>query len=92
MKRLTSAIGVCVLLLALTAAHGADVPATAIPPSIQGYGDHNTSCAAWTDDCVTCERKSEAEFVCSNIGNACQPKDIRCVRQQGTPPAAPEQK
>lgn len=37
-------------------------------------------CAAWTDRCVTCERRAEGRVSCSNIGIACQPQAVQCVR------------
>jgi len=39
------------------------------------------NCARWTDECVNCARgaTSGEAPVCSNIGFACQPKEIRCL-------------
>jgi TPR repeat protein len=50
-----------------------------LPPWVQSYSDSNKSCRSWTDDCVTCKRDAGAELACSNIGVACQPKDVRCL-------------
>jgi hypothetical protein len=36
-------------------------------------------CAVWTDRCVTCERAA-GRISCSNIGIACQPQAVECVR------------
>jgi hypothetical protein len=49
--------------------------------SIQGYGDHDKSCAEWTDGCRTCRRDEAGEPVCSNIGPSCQPAAITCMRK-----------
>jgi hypothetical protein len=44
-------------------------------------------CAVWTDRCVICQRDSGV-VACSNIGIACQPQPLMCLRQE----AAPEKK
>ncbi len=54
-------------------------PTTA--PSFQGYGDRDTTCIAWTDECRTGQRDG-ATVSCSNIGIACQPASIRCTTRQ----------
>jgi hypothetical protein len=41
----------------------------------------------WTDRCVICQRDSGV-VACSNIGIACQPEPLMCLR----PEAAPEKK
>ena len=89
MKLIAAMMGI-VFLLAPPAARAAEILPSAVPPSVQAYGDRNKSCAAWTDDCVTCSRKDEAELVCSNIGIACQPKDVRCLRQQDDKAVTPQ--
>lgn len=49
---------------------------------IQGYGRNDTSCLEWSDSCVSCRRNQPAEeFSCSNIGIACQPQNIKCLRR-----------
>jgi hypothetical protein len=71
-------------------------PATPLPPelaSMFGYGDSNKSCLAWTDGCGTCSRADNGDPLCPNIGIACQPTPIRCVRSAEQPnPPAPEEK
>jgi hypothetical protein len=48
--------------------------------AVQSYGRHNMGCMVWTDGCVNCVRqKSGGDFSCSNIGIACQPKEIECT-------------
>ena len=44
--------------------------------SVQAYGRHNPKCVAWTDGCVNCSLGS-----CSNIGIACQPREIVCTEK-----------
>ena len=40
-----------------------------------------SNCSRWTDGCVNCSRENkDDEPVCSNIGIACQPKAITCLR------------
>ena len=49
---------------------------------VQGYGRHNKDCLEWTDTCVKCARnQSGADYSCSNIGIACQPEEVRCVKR-----------
>jgi len=53
--------------------------------SMQGYGDRDKTCAAWTDTCMTCRRADNGDPLCPNVGIACQPQPIRCVRKVGEP-------
>jgi hypothetical protein len=72
-------------LAASARAQDAQKPA-ALPPeqaSMYGYGDSNKTCAAWTDVCMTCRRAENGDPVCPNVGIACQPQPIRCIRQVG---------
>ena len=49
---------------------------------VQGYGRHNKDCLEWTDTCVKCARnQSGGDYSCSNIGIACQPEEVRCVKR-----------
>jgi len=61
-------------------------PAAAVPDSPIVQKDQKT-CAQWTDGCVNCSQgaSSDAGPVCSNIGFACQPKEIRCLVPRETP-------
>jgi len=38
-------------------------------------------CAVWTDRCVTCQHEA-GKISCSNIGIACQPQAIECLRSE----------
>jgi hypothetical protein len=46
-------------------------------------------CAVWTDRCVICQRDSGV-VACSNIGIACQPQPLMCLRQEVAPEKKPE--
>ena len=49
---------------------------------VQSYGRRNKDCLEWNDTCVNCVRaQSGDDYSCSNIGIACQPKVVRCVRR-----------
>jgi hypothetical protein len=70
----------------------ASPPATELdgpaPRAQQGAGGSTQSgiagCAVWTDRCVICQRDSGV-VACSNIGIACQPQPLMCLRQEGAP-------
>jgi hypothetical protein len=49
--------------------------------SVFNYGASDKTCIEWTDSCVNCARVDGDQGRCSNIGIACQPKKIRCVRR-----------
>jgi hypothetical protein len=73
-------------------------------PSLHAYPETDKTCLEWTDSCRTCQRVGNTG-VCPNIGIACQPKPIVCVRREepakpaepvkpeapATPGAAPKQ-
>ena len=49
---------------------------------VQEYGSRNKDCLEWTDTCVNCVRAQSGDnYSCSNIGIACQPKEVRCNRR-----------
>jgi hypothetical protein len=48
--------------------------------AIHNYGDTDRTCDRWTDDCRSCSRQAD-QYSCSNIGIACQPKEIRCIER-----------
>jgi hypothetical protein len=60
-------------------------PPSTPPPSVNGYGNQDKLCLAWNDGCVTCQRDTAAGAACSNIGIACQPKEITCTQRQPAP-------
>jgi hypothetical protein len=57
-------------------------PAPATAPTVQGFGDADKTCVAWTDSCRICLREADNPVVCSNIGIACQPAEIRCTARR----------
>lgn len=49
---------------------------------VQGYGRQDKDCLEWSDSCVNCLRaQSGGDYSCSNIGIACQPKEVRCIKR-----------
>jgi hypothetical protein len=59
-----------------------DVPAKpSVPSNDPAVQAHLPGCAVWTDRCVTCQRDA-GKITCSNIGIACQPQAIECVRAE----------
>jgi hypothetical protein len=59
----------------------ASTPAPAEEVSLHRFGDGDKTCQEWTDSCRTCTRPESGGPVCSNVGIACQPKPILCVRR-----------
>jgi hypothetical protein len=43
---------------------------------LHNYGEFDRACVAWTDGCRNCSRDAG----CSNLGIACQPKEVTCLR------------
>src|SRR5215471_16632703 len=59
-----------------------DAPARLpVPPNHPAAQAQPPGCAEWTDRCVTCQSDA-GKITCSNIGIACQPQAIECVRSQ----------
>src|SRR5712691_5432903 len=57
-----------------------DLPANA-PRNDPAVQSHLPGCAVWTDRCVTCQRDA-GKIACSNIGIACQPQAVECLRAE----------
>ena len=57
-----------------------DPPAT-VPSNDPAVQAHLPGCAVWTDRCVICQRDA-GKISCSNIGIACQPQAVECVRAE----------
>ena len=52
---------------------------------LYNYGELDRACIRWGDQCRTCSRSSsEGEPSCSNIGIACQPKQVECLERKQT--------
>jgi len=52
-----------------------------MPPNDPAAQAQLPGCAEWTDRCVTC-RRDAGKITCSNIGIACQPQAVECVRSK----------
>jgi hypothetical protein len=78
---------VAIILMAREAAPAELTAGQASADWMQSYGQHNKDCLEWTDTCVNCVRAQSGEnFSCSNIGIACQPKEVRCNRRADEKP------
>jgi hypothetical protein len=78
---------VAIILMAREAAPAELIPGQASTDWTQSYGQRNKDCLEWTDTCVNCVRAQSGEnFSCSNIGIACQPKEVRCNRRADEKP------
>jgi|SRR5580700_38272 hypothetical protein len=59
-----------------------DAPTSApVPPNDPAVQARLPGCAVWTDRCVSCQRDA-GKITCSNIGIACQPQAVECVRPE----------
>jgi hypothetical protein len=58
-----------------------DRPPPAVPPNDPAVQARPPGCAAWTDRCVACQRDA-GTITCSNIGIACQPQAVECLRAE----------
>jgi hypothetical protein len=73
---------VAIILMTREATPAELTPGQASADWTQSYGERNKDCLEWTDTCVNCVRAQSGEnFSCSNIGIACQPKEVTCVRR-----------
>jgi hypothetical protein len=72
-------VPICIFAALVTLATAVTaVPVRAAEPAVQAG---LAGCAVWTDRCVTCSRTAGGA-VCSNIGIACQPEAVACVRSE----------
>ena len=82
----------------VVAALAADAPVASLPaapelpqaPAGASTQSGIPGCAVWTDRCVICQRDSGV-IACSNIGIACQPQPMVCLRPDAAPEKKPEQ-
>ena len=71
-----------IMLIALEADTAELTPDQTSNEWVQSYGRRNKECLEWNDTCVNCVRaQPDDDYSCSNIGIACQPKEVRCVRR-----------
>jgi hypothetical protein len=83
------AIGLAVAVTSAPAQDSARDPAqpppvqTAPEPSIYNYGTIDRTCLNWSDGCRTCSADTAlAAAVCSNVGVACQPREVTCMTRR----------
>ena len=62
------------------AAPSAELPLPRSKPPIPHFNPPIAGCKIWSDGCVSC-----TQYGCSNIGFACQPQEIICIRQENEP-------
>jgi len=48
---------------------------------LHNYGELDATCVRWTDRCRTCTRGISETPICSNIGVACQPREVECMER-----------
>src|SRR4051794_28152653 len=83
-----SSFGAIVLLSATASDQqlGENVNSFASPQTerhLHNYGSVDRTCIRWSDQCRTCGRTpSEPELICSNIGIACQPREVECLERE----------
>jgi hypothetical protein len=53
---------------------------------LHSYGELDKSCLQWTDGCRRCSRSEGGTPVCSNIGTACQPGELKCTERPSEAP------
>ena len=56
----------------------AATPASPAPAKPAGP---DATCLEWTDGCRVCQRATNSEVSCSNVGIACVPKAEECTRR-----------
>jgi hypothetical protein len=70
-------------------------PELPVPPELPQAGSGRSTqsgmpgCAVWTDRCVICQRDGGV-IACSNIGIACQPQAMLCLRAEAAQEKKPE--
>jgi hypothetical protein len=62
-------------------------PVFAAQATIFTFDRANPSCQSWTDTCRTCARGNSGA-ICSNVGIACQPKQVACTQRDEAPKKA----
>lgn len=49
---------------------------------VYNYGEMDSTCTRWTDQCRICARTGQKDSACSNIGIACQPAEVECTERK----------
>jgi hypothetical protein len=71
-----TAIGVAILLWSAVAI----AQPAATPPASSEFAAPDPTCIEWTNLCRVCKRSVRGTSTCSNVGVACQPEALRCIR------------
>jgi hypothetical protein len=98
--RTFASLAAAVIVVAAVAADAPVAPPPATlelpaPPELPqaGAGDSTQAgmpgCAVWTDRCTICQRDGGV-IACSNIGIACQPQAMLCLRSEAAQEKKPE--
>jgi hypothetical protein len=85
----TTTVAVAMIAVAAVAADAPVSPAEGAPasteptqvPAAVSTQSGMPGCVVWTDRCVICQREDGA-IACSNIGTACQPQAMLCLRAE----------
>jgi hypothetical protein len=79
--RTVASLAAAMVAVAAVAADAPVTPPAPEPPRASGDSIQSglPGCAVWTDRCVICQRDSGV-ISCSNIGIACQPQAMLCLR------------
>jgi hypothetical protein len=84
---ITLVVACCIAVTGDAMAADKKVSSERPPDWVQNYGRHNKECLEWTDGCINCARDGlHGDFSCSNIGPACQPKAVECLKRSGEKP------
>ena len=79
--RTIASLAAAMVVVAAVAADAPMTPPAPEPPQASGTSIQSglPGCAVWTDRCVICQRDAGV-ISCSNIGIACQPRAMLCLR------------
>ena len=59
----------------------AATPASPAAAAAAKPGGPDATCLEWTDGCRVCQRTTNGDVSCSNVGIACVPKAEECTRR-----------
>jgi hypothetical protein len=83
---IASVVGLMVAITFTLAQDSAPTPPPTAPggePSIYNFGATDRTCLSWSDGCRTCSYdKESSSAICSNVGIACQPREVTCVTRR----------
>src|ERR1700687_2367358 len=87
--RTIATLTAAIIVVAAVAADAPVAPAAPEPPASASTQSGMPGCAVWTDRCVICQRDGGV-IACSNIGIACQPQAMLCLRAEAAQEKKPE--